>query len=229
LGGTEEEGERVNESLEYTAFANGHGRFQPGISSKPDYDGFNFEKFLKLQQLLVEGQDAMALDRDIHVLEALRNKIDPDDPTFAQQAVMALYEHAQGAGIPMAPVSEMMQLWSGEIFLFPNYIMLPQFGNCLVYRSRPCDDDPERCLFDVWSLTTYPVGEEPERAELLGVFDKDDDENWGLIPRQDFSNIERQQRGLHSRSYEHLRLSHSQEKSIANMHLELDRQIAARF
>ena len=228
LGGTEEEGERVNESLEYTAFAGGHGRFQPELTSKPAFEDFNFEKFLKLQQLLVDGQDAMALDRDIHVLEALRSRIQADDPTFAQQAVMALYEHAEGAGIPMAPLSQAMQLWSGEVFLFPHYLMLPQFGNCLAYRSRPHNDDPEWCLFDVWSLTTYPEGEEPERAELSGVFDKDDDENWGLIPRQDFGNIERQQRGLHSRSYERSRLSGSQEKTIINMHLELDRVLAER-
>ncbi len=228
LGGTEEEAAVVNESLEYTAFANGHGRFQNGVVEIPAFSDFNFDKFLKLQVLLEQGQDAMALDRDIHVLEALRNKIDPDDPHFAQHAIMALYEHAQGAGIPMAPLSEMMQLWSGEIFLFPHYLMLPQFGNCLCYRSRPYMDDPEWCLFDVWSLTTYPEGDEPERSELLGVFDKDDDENWGLIPRQDFGNIERQQRGLHSRSFERLRLSALQEKSIINMHQELDRVIAAR-
>jgi hypothetical protein len=71
------------------------------------------------------------------------------------------------------------------------------------------------------------VSDGKRRPELAGVFDKDDDENWGLIPRQDYSNIERQQRGLHSPSYERSRLSHRLEKSISNMHLELDRVIAA--
>ena len=71
------------------------------------------------------------------------------------------------------------------------------------------------------------MGKEPERASLLGVFDKEDSEHWGLIPRQDFSNIERQQRGLHSPSFEHSRLSPSFEKTIANLHEELDRVIAS--
>jgi phenylpropionate dioxygenase-like ring-hydroxylating dioxygenase large terminal subunit len=237
LGGTEGDWTQTDKSTEYTAFANGHGRFQfnartAAMAVKDEEQlgegtpAFGFEKFLKLQQVLAEGQDAMVVDRDIHVLEGLRDKIDDSDPEFAQHAVMALYEYAQNARIPMAPLSEKMELWGGEIFMFPNYIMLPQFGNCLVYRSRPYQDDPGRCLFDVWSLVTYPVGEEPERAELTGRFDKDDDENWGLIPRQDFGNIERQQRGLRSRSYEQLRLSWSQEKSISNMHLALDRVLA---
>ncbi len=239
LGGSEEDGAQTHETTQYTAFVNGHGRFEfssrtasravRDASQLPEIrEKFNFERFLRLQQVLSEGQDAMVIERDIHVLEGLRNKIDEDDPAFAQQAVMALYEHAAGAGIPMAPLSDMMRLWGGEIFIFPHYFMLPQFGNCLAYRSRPYADDPEKCVFDVWSLMTYPEGEQPERAELLGIFDKDDDENWGLIPRQDFSNIERQQRGLHSRSVERLRFSNKLEKSIVNMHQELDRVIAAR-
>ena len=104
--------------------------------------------------------------------------------------------------------------------------MLPMYGNCLCYRIRPYNDDPERCLFDVWSLTTFPVGQEPERAELLGVFDSGDAEHWGLIPRQDFSNIERQQRGLRSIGFTESRLSSKYEMSISNMYEELDRVIA---
>jgi nitrite reductase/ring-hydroxylating ferredoxin subunit len=107
--------------------------------------------------------------------------------------------------------------------------MLPMYGNCLSYRIRPYKDDPQWCLFDVWSLTTYPEGQEPERAELVGIFDKEDAEHWGLIPRQDFSNIERQQHGLNSPSYVHHRLSMKFERGIANMHEELDRVIASRL
>jgi hypothetical protein len=237
LGGSEEDGAAAYEPTELTAFKGGHGRFEFPVRTASNAvrddsaaiestDAYGFEQFLKLQQLLWSGMDAMAIDRDIRILEGLRTKIDPSDETFGQQAVMAIYEHAAGAGIPMPPLSEKMTLWGGEVFLFPHYIMLPQFGNCLVYRARPHNDDPEWCLFDVWSLTTYPEGDEPERAELSGVFDKDDDENWGLIPRQDFSNIERQQRGLHSHGYEQLRFSNVQEKTIINMHLELDRVLA---
>ena len=70
----------------------------------------------------------------------------------------ALFEYAAGAGIPMPPLSENLKQWGGELYVFPNYFMLPMFANCLCYRMRPYKDDPEWCLFDVWSLTTYPGG-----------------------------------------------------------------------
>lgn len=233
MGGGQETGELFSRAVEYTVYTNGHARFQSAASENNEYlettqeqADLAREMFIESHRLLASGQDAMTIERDIQIFEGLRNTASQSD--FPKQAYNALYEYAQGAGIPMAPMSdENVQLWGGDIFMYPNYVMLPQFGNCLVYRVRPHNDDPEWTLFDVWSLTTYPEGQEPERAELKGVFDKDDVENWGLIPRQDFSNIERQQRGLHSQSYKASRLSAIYEKSIANMHHELDRYIAA--
>jgi hypothetical protein len=94
----------------------------------------------------------------------------------------------------------------------------------LSYRCRPYDDNPEKCLFEVWSLTLYPEGHDPGRASLTGRFAQND-ENWGLIPRQDFSNMERQQRGLHSDSFKESRLATEWEGAISNLHLEVDRYI----
>jgi phenylpropionate dioxygenase-like ring-hydroxylating dioxygenase large terminal subunit len=207
--------------LGYTTFDNGHARFQSaGIN-----DGLTADQFIEFARVLWEGQDAMTLERDIRIFEGLRNKV-PAGEDFGTAAVAALYEYAAGAGIPMAPLSESMSLWGGEVFLFPNYFMLPQFGNSLAYRIRPHNDDPEWCRFEVWSLTTYPEGQEPGRAALKGRFAQDDSDNWGLIPLQDFSNIERQQRGLHSRGFSELRLATEWERAISNMHEELDRYLA---
>ena len=75
-------------------------------------------------------------------------------------------------------------MWGGGIFLFPNFMMLPMWANSLSYRSRPYDNDPEWCRFEVWSLETYPVGDEPRDRPAVGRHDKKDAENWGLIPRQ---------------------------------------------
>lgn len=231
MGGGEEVAEASNRKVEYSVFGGGHARFQGATQETFEYlesaAPTSGETFIESSRLLATGQDAMTLDRDVQVFEGLRNKVGIDAPDFARQAIAALYDYAAGAGIPMVPPSEKTRLWGGDIYMFANYLMLPMYGNCLAYRSRPYHDDPERVLFDVWSLTTYPEGQEPERAELKGVFDKDDVENWGLIPRQDFGNIERQQRGLHSHSYQASRLSAVYEKSIANMHQELDRYIAS--
>lgn len=52
-------------------------------------------------------------------------------------------------------------------------------------------------------------------------------DHWGLIPRQDFANLERMQRGIRNRSLKHTTLSDQWEVTIANMHQELDRRLAA--
>ena len=225
MGGGEQFGEAMASHIVYTAFKNGHARFQSDGEAR-SFD--NGDDFIAYARMLADGQDAMTLDSDIRVFERLRDTMGADNPDFGNAAVGALYENAAAAAIPMPPPSEKLILWGGDIYMFPNYLMLPMYGNCLCYRSRPYNDDPEWCQFDVWSLTSYPLGQEPERAELLGVFDKSDGEHWGLIPRQDFSNIERQQRGLHTGGFDGLRLSSKYEVSIANMHEELDRRIAGR-
>ncbi len=65
------------------------------------------------------------------------------------------------------------------------------------------------------------------RPTLQGPFAPDDVDHWPRIPLQDFSNIGRQQRGLHSRSIDGLRLSHTYEAGITNMHRQLDRYLAS--
>jgi hypothetical protein len=167
----------------------------------------------------------MTLERDLHVFRGMRNRVPPGED-FASAAIRALFDYAEGAGIPLRPSPEGMRLWGGEIFLFPNFFVLPMFGNALSYRIRPYQDDPERCRFEVWSLTMYPEGEEPGRATLKGRFAPDDTGNWGLIPRQDFGNIARQQRGIHSHGYREHRLATEWESAISNMHYELDRYLA---
>ena len=65
------------------------------------------------------------------------------------------------------------------------------------------------------------------RPQLEGPFRPDDTVNWPVVPLQDFSNVERQQRGLHSDSFERLRLSNVYEVTISNFHEEIDRVLAA--
>jgi phenylpropionate dioxygenase-like ring-hydroxylating dioxygenase large terminal subunit len=222
-------GERYPADMaEYAVFANGHARFQ-GRSKDPNLPQrlTTADQFITRMRTLWEGQDAMTLERDLHVFEGVRDKLAPGED-FSGAAIAALYEYAAGAGIPMAPVEEASKLWGGEVFVFPNFFVLPQFGNALSYRIRPYDNDPECCRFEVWSLTTYPESHDPGRAQLKGRFAQDDADNWGLIPRQDFSNIERQQRGLHSASFRETRLATEWERGISNMHEELDRYLVAR-
>ena len=99
----------------------------------------------------------------------------------------------------------------------------PKFGFALNLH----EDDPEKCRAEIWSLTTYPEDEPQPRATLDGRYSKEDKEHWGLIPLQDFSNIERIQKGMHSRGMTEIRLATRWEHSISNMHMELDRYLSA--
>ncbi|MFC7886901.1 SRPBCC family protein [Streptomyces sp. NPDC057376] len=210
------------DATEYHVHPNGHSHFENKVDGgTPSLDGF-----LMAGRALADGQDAMTLERDLNVLGALRHRLKPGD-NVRKAAAEALRAHAEGAGIPWTEGMENSPLFtSGEVFVFPNLFFLPQYMNSLAYRIRPYGNDPERCRFEVWSLTTYPETEVRPRAESLGRFAKDDADNWGLIPLQDFSNIERQQAGVRTRGFDGLRLATEWEAAIGNMHLELDRRLA---
>jgi hypothetical protein len=49
-----------------------------------------------------------------------------------------------------------------------------------------------------------------------------DDARWPPIPTQDFSNLPKQQRGLHARSFEYMRLSEHNEGHISNYQRVID-------
>jgi phenylpropionate dioxygenase-like ring-hydroxylating dioxygenase large terminal subunit len=212
---------------EYAVFDNGHARFQSRQQSGPVTvgKGRGAQGFMESMRLLWEGQDAMVLERDVRVFEGVRSRVESGED-YPTAAVTALIDYAAGAGIPLRATPESMRLWGGEVFLFPNFFFLPMYSNALSYRVRPYNDDPEMCRFEVWSLTMPAAGQETPRARLKGRFAPDDTENWGRIPRQDFSNLARQQRGLHSRSFRELRLATEWERGISNMHEELDRYLA---
>jgi hypothetical protein len=53
-----------------------------------------------------------------------------------------------------------------------------------------------------------------------------DDPRWPPIPQQDFSNLPRQQRGLHTRGFEFMRLSNQMEGLISNYQRLIDGYLA---
>ncbi len=219
------------DSLEYAVHANGHSSFQlrPNAQAKKgsQVGVGEIDAILESVHLLASGLEAMTTEREVRIFEALRDVPVPEGSTFGAEVVKALYRHAGEAGIPLpAPDPTTLARWGGMFFVFPNYFVLPQYGNALVYRSRPHGDDPESCLFEVWSISIPAADDEVTRPVRQGPFAPNDAANWPRIPLQDFSNIGRQQRGIHSRSIDALRLSRVYEGGIAAMHRELDRYLA---
>ena len=78
-------------------------------------------------------------------------------------------------------------------------ILLPLYGNASSYRIRPLG--PEETLFEVWALTLFPEGEEPESPTTPTPIPFDDP-SWPEVLGQDFDNLPKQQVGLHSKGFE---------------------------
>jgi hypothetical protein len=178
--------------------------------------------------LLVEGMDAMVLQEDVEILLSLRGKPIPAGSSLGAEYVRALYAQAAAQQRPMPkPTPETLGMWGGEVFIFPNFMILPQAGNAQMYRARPDPSDPDRCIFEIYSTKTYPASTKPPRASAERVTELGDPAQLLLIPRQDLGNIPRIQKGLHSRGIQHTWLAADQEKIILNMHQELDRYLRA--
>ncbi len=108
---------------------------------------------------------------------------------------------------------------------FPHYFVLPMYSSATAYRFRPLG--PEETLMEIWSLTRSPDGRALPRPTPPEVWPPDDP-RWPPIPAQDFSNLPRQQRGLHARGFEYMRLAAGLEGHISNFERTIDGYLAGR-
>ena len=104
-------------------------------------------------------------------------------------------------------------------YCFPHYFVLPMYSSASSYRFRPLG--PEETLMEIWSLTRFPEGDEPARPTPPEPWECDDP-RWPPIPAQDFSNLPRQQKGLHAKGFEYMRLSERAEGHISNFERTVD-------
>ena len=74
---------------------------------------------------------------------------------------------------------------------------------------------------EIWSLARFPEGEEPGPPTPPEVWEAADP-RWPPIPAQDFSNLPRQQKGLHARGFEYMRLNERLEGHISNLQRTID-------
>ena len=230
--GKRDDAEFTHRYVDYEVFPHGHGRFYGGKKTPMaghinERKGDPLEEMAARLKLLVDGMDAMVLQDDIDVLLSLRGKPIPEGSSLGGEYMKALYATAATQCRPMPkPVPEILGMWGGEVFVFPNLMILPQAGNAMIYRVRPNRFDPDSCTFEILSTRTLPADVAPPRVRIQHITDLNDPEQVLLIPRQDLGNIPRIQKGLHSRGIQHTWLAGNQEKIILNMHQELDRYLA---
>ena len=187
----------------------------------------NIELHFKHMELLNSGMGGMIHAKELAIAGELLDVELPDDPA---QAVPMWYGivrdeitkqlRAKGEQVPDLSSVAVSAPLGGVEFLFPHYFLLPPaFTGMSSYRVRPLG--PESCLFELWSLTHYPKGQEPApplEPNLLAY----DSQDFPEIPQQDYANIPAQQRGLHAQGFEFMRLAKDVEGLISNYQRIID-------
>ena len=198
-----------------------------GLRKDQPFDAKAFvESDIQYLEAMSEGMAGMVHANDLRVAEGLRGIELPDDAETARatwnralnDAVMS-WHRDRGDDMPDldALAAQGLQL---EFFqCFPHYFVLPMYSSATSYRFRPLG--PEETYMEIWSLTRFPEGQEPPTPEPPEPWECDDP-RWPPIPAQDFSNLPRQQRGLHARSLDELRLSTGLEGHVSNFERTID-------
>jgi nitrite reductase/ring-hydroxylating ferredoxin subunit len=186
----------------------------------------NIDAQIELMELLSDGMAGMCHAKDVETARRLRDVPLPPDPA---QAVATWYSllgeqvvadgSARGEPTPDLNALAVSHPLRGVEFLFPHYFLLPYLSSFSSYRVRPLG--PESCLFEIWSLTLFPAGQEPEPVMQPTVLPYDS-KQFPPIPQQDYANIPRQQAGLHAQGFSFMRLSKDVEGLLSNYQRVID-------
>ena len=181
-------------------------------------------------ELLSEGMAGMCHAKEVEIARSLLDVDLPEDPAEAiptwygivqDQITKQLRE--RGEPVPDLNSVAVSDPVAAVEFMFPHYFLLPFFSSMSSYRIRPLT--PETCFFEIWSLTMFPEGEEPAPPMEPTVLPYNS-QDFPPIPRQDYSNIPIQQKGLHADGFEYMRLSKDVEGLISNYQRIIDGYIA---
>lgn len=202
-----------------------------GLAANPNMSvRQNIEAQFKHMELLSEGMAGMLHAKEVEIARQLLDVELPDDPAEAVPMWFGIVQDqiskqlkARGEPIPDLNAVAVSDPVHAVEFLFPHYFLLPFFSSMSSYRIRPLG--PESCLFEIWSLTLFPEGEEPEPPMEPTVLPYNSQE-FPPIPRQDYSNIPAQQKGLHAHGFEFMRLSKEIEGLISNYQRLIDGYLA---
>jgi phenylpropionate dioxygenase-like ring-hydroxylating dioxygenase large terminal subunit len=197
------------------------GRFPPRDPQAFDPRAF-VEAELHSLHPMSDGMAGMVHADDVRIAEGLRDIELPAEPALAMATwnrtlndAVVSWHRAEGSDIPDLNDLEASG-WNEPMgYCFPHYFVLPMYSSASAYRFRPLG--PEETLMEIWSLTRFPEGAEREELTPPEPWECDDP-RVPPIPTQDFSNLPRQQRGLHARGFEYMRLGEQIEGHISNYH-----------
>ena len=178
-----------------------------------------------------EMLEAMQADMDLPGFEPITEI--PEGVSGREHFATKLREYfATVTGADMSNISTAELLDAIEYFAFPNFhpwggITLP-----MVYRFRPHDNDPGKCLMEVILLRPNPQdGPPPAPAKMRLLSEEEDwgaaeELGWlGLVFDQDVVNVARMQKGLETTRRKGVIMSAYQESRIRHMHNTLSQYL----
>ena len=206
------------------------GRYPPKNGT---FDPRHFvESELHYLRVMSEGMSGMVHANDVALAEAMQDLELPADPglarsTWERELNDRVVDWHRGRGAPIPDLNELDAIGMNEPmgWGFPHFFVLPMYSSASSYRFRPLG--PEETLMEIWSLTRFPEDQPPARLPVPEPW-AHDDPRVPPIPTQDFSNLPRQQQGLHTSGFEFMRLSEGIEGHISNYHRIIDGYLAGR-
>jgi phenylpropionate dioxygenase-like ring-hydroxylating dioxygenase large terminal subunit len=197
-----------------------------GVPINPNLDvKGNIAAQIKHLGLLSEGMAGMVHAKEVAIASQITD-IQVEDPAQAIMYWFGAVNHqiteqlrAVGENVPDLNAVAVSDPVNAVEFFFPHYFLLPMFSSMSAYRIRP--NGPESCIFELWSLTHVAEGQEHQVPLEPTVLPYDSD-LFPPIPRQDYSNIPIQQKGLHAEGFEFMRLGKDVEGMISNYNRIID-------
>ncbi|HEX7854622.1 MAG TPA: aromatic ring-hydroxylating dioxygenase subunit alpha [Sphingobium sp.] len=174
-----------------------------------------------------EQLKAMFSERDYKAAQGLMDVLPkgapPGSAFFTAVELGRKAAEAEGIGYPEGATFEQMAKAGANWHIFPNCATLPWFDGALFYRARPDGDDPDKCVFDIWSLVRYAPGTEPPLERV--VYTSMEGNSAGQILDQDIANMAEVQKGMKSRAFRRALVNPVQEMEIINFHHHLRRYL----
>ena len=202
------------------------GRYPPRDPSAFDPQTF-VESELHYLRTMSDGMAGMVHANDVRVAESSRGIELPGRPRprpWPSGSARSMTPSCAGTATKGCDIPDLNQLEERGLnqpmgYCFPHFFVLPMYSSASSYRFRPLG--PEETLMEIWSLTRIPEGSGEGMLTPPEPWDHDDP-RVPPIPVQDFSNLPRQQRGLHAKSFEYMRLSEGIEGGVANFERTVD-------
>ena len=176
-------------------------------------------------QYIHEDMRGLENERSWRAAEALKTADVPAGTSAGEYYLQLYRELSLAEGYDWPVITRQQWAEAGTAWnVFPNTILLPNQGSIFGYRARPYGLDPDRCLFEIFSLDQVPVADYDKRRDFQPEFFADyRDAGLGVVFNQDMANAKEVTVGMHSPSFDGHRLSEEQEMTIYNHHRVADR------